>query len=64
MWFLGQQAAVKQNCPEPFLGTFSYVYNDGSSTTCGTPEWDGCSDRQAMTFNLATCPTKIAYSSR
>ncbi|XP_078324037.1 uncharacterized protein LOC144622549 [Crassostrea virginica] len=53
-----------QNCPTPFLGTFNYSLNDGSSTFCdGTSIWDVCSDRTQMVVNYTLCSTKQFYSS-
>ncbi|XP_048778216.2 uncharacterized protein LOC125681965 [Ostrea edulis] len=59
----GQLSSVKQYCPTPFLGTFAYTHNDGSSDTCGTGSvWDVCTDRQVMTVNYTQCSTKQYYS--
>ncbi|XP_078324131.1 uncharacterized protein LOC111125499 isoform X3 [Crassostrea virginica] len=53
-----------QNCPTPFLGTFNYSFNDGSSTFCdGTSMWDVCTDRTQMVVNYTLCSTKQFYSS-
>ncbi|XP_078323053.1 uncharacterized protein LOC111125513 [Crassostrea virginica] len=59
----GQLSDVKQYFPTPFLGTFAYTHNDGSSTTCGTGSvWDVCADRKIMTVNYTQCATKQFYS--
>ncbi|XP_078324139.1 uncharacterized protein LOC144622557 [Crassostrea virginica] len=53
-----------QNCPTPFLGSFNYSLNDGSSTFCdGTSMWDVCSDRTQMVVNYTLCSIKQFYSS-
>ncbi|XP_078324120.1 uncharacterized protein LOC111125508 [Crassostrea virginica] len=53
-----------QNCPTPFLGTFNYSFNDGSSTFCnGTSMWDVCTDRTQMVVNYTFCSTKQFFSS-
>ncbi|XP_062571983.1 uncharacterized protein LOC134233939, partial [Saccostrea cucullata] len=53
-----------QNCPTPFLGSFNYTFNDGSTTYCdGTSVWDVCSDRTQMVVNYTLCSTQQFYSS-
>ena len=62
---LGNIQNAAQNCPTPFLGTFNYSLNDGSSTFCdGTSMWDVCTDRTQMVVNYTLCSTKQFYSSR
>ncbi|XP_061164078.1 uncharacterized protein LOC133173153 [Saccostrea echinata] len=52
-----------QNCPTPFLGSFNYTFNDGSTTYCdGTSVWDVCSDRTQMVVNYTLCSTQQFYS--
>ncbi|XP_021351250.1 neurogenic locus notch homolog protein 1-like [Mizuhopecten yessoensis] len=59
----GYETNSKQTCTTPFLGTFTYQYNDGSSTSCGTgSEWDVCSDTSMMTFNYSKCSTNVAFT--
>nr|XP_019921516.2 uncharacterized protein LOC105325274 isoform X4 [Crassostrea gigas] len=58
-----QTSAAKVYFPTPFLGTFAYTHNDGSSTTCGSGSvWDVCTDRQIMTVNYTQCATKQFFS--
>lgn len=62
---LGYIANVTQNCPTPFLGSFIYSFNDGSSTYCDeTGVWDVCSDRTQIVVNYTMCSAKQFYSSR
>ncbi|XP_033729075.1 neurogenic locus notch homolog protein 2-like isoform X3 [Pecten maximus] len=59
----GYETSSKLTCASPFLGTFTYQYTDGSSTSCGTgSEWDVCSDNSMMTFNYSKCSTKVAFT--
>ncbi|KAK3097990.1 hypothetical protein FSP39_015096 [Pinctada imbricata] len=59
----GYVEQVKQWCPIPLLGTFSYVHNDGSSGTCGTGSvLDVCSSWTTMLFNYTQCSTVQAFS--
>nr|XP_022325130.1 uncharacterized protein LOC111125510 [Crassostrea virginica] len=52
-----------QNCPTPFLGSFHYSYNDGSSTFCdGMSMWEVCTDQTQMVVNYNLCSTKQFYS--
>ena len=62
---LGYIQNATQYCPTPFLGSFNYSLNDGSSTFCdGTSMWDVCTDRTQMVVNYTLCSTKQFYSSR
>ncbi|KAK3599522.1 hypothetical protein CHS0354_006651 [Potamilus streckersoni] len=58
-------SSVKVTCPTPFLGTFSYSYNDGSSSLCGAgnEHLDVCTDRQSMYINKTVCKANVGYSS-
>uniref|UniRef100_A0A8W8LEP0 DUF7042 domain-containing protein n=1 Tax=Magallana gigas TaxID=29159 RepID=A0A8W8LEP0_MAGGI len=59
----GYVANATQTCPTPFLGSFNYSFNDGSTTYCdGTSVWDVCSDRTQMVVNYTLCSTTQFYS--
>lgn len=59
----GYIANATQNCPSPFLGSFNYSFNDGSTTHCdGTSVWDVCSDRTQMVVNYTLCLTTQFFS--
>lgn len=60
----GYIANATQNCPTPFLGSFNYSFNDGSTTYCDdTSVWDVCSDRTQMVINTTLCSRPQFYSS-
>ncbi|KAJ8298108.1 hypothetical protein KUTeg_024639 [Tegillarca granosa] len=59
----GEIINVKQQCPPPFLGTFTYTYNDGSSHCGSNSSWDVCSTKNTMTFDYTACSTKVAFTS-
>ena len=62
----GHETDVKQWCPIPMRGTFTYIHNDGTTNKCGAavglsgltlcPQWS------TMTFNYSLCPTVQAFS--
>ncbi|OWF37249.1 uncharacterized protein LOC110440401 [Mizuhopecten yessoensis] len=58
----GQISAVKEQCPDIFLGTFGFSFND-SDCTNNTGSLDVCTDLNTMTFNYSVCSTVQAYSS-
>ena len=62
-WKLGYLQNATQNCPIPFLGSFVYSFDDGSSTSCDCASmW--VTDRTQMVVNYTLCSTKQFYSSK
>ncbi|XP_061164536.1 uncharacterized protein LOC133173571 [Saccostrea echinata] len=54
---------VKQWCPVPLLGKFTYQHNDGSSVTCSSSsDVRVCPDWTTMTFNYSLCSTVQSFS--
>lgn len=66
--FLLQSGYMKnaaQNCPTPFIGSFNYVFNNGSSTYCDDASvWDVCSNPTQMVVKYTLCSTTQFYSSK
>ncbi|XP_048778341.2 uncharacterized protein LOC125682012 [Ostrea edulis] len=59
----GNLTATKQYCADPFLGTFTYSHNTGSTETCGSnSQVDVCEDRTTMKFNYSLCSTEQGFS--
>ncbi|XP_069130112.1 enolase-phosphatase E1-like [Argopecten irradians] len=58
----GQIESVKEQCPDIFLGTFAFSFNE-SDCANSTGSLNVCSDLDTMTFNYTTCSTQQAYSS-
>lgn len=62
---LGYIQSAKRSCPIPFLGSFNYSLNDGSTTFCGsTSVWDVCIDQTEIVVNYTLCPKQQFYSGR
>lgn len=62
---LGYIQSAKRSCPTPFLGSFNYSLNDGSTTFCGsTSVWDVCIDQTEIVVNYTLCPKQQFYSGR
>jgi hypothetical protein len=57
---------VKDWCPVPLLGNFTYSHNDGSTTTCGalTSNLNVCPSWTTMTYNYTQCSTIQAFSGK
>lgn len=63
--FVGYENSVKQWCPIPLLGTFTYIHNDGSTSTCNSNSGlSVCPSWTTMTFDYTKCSTVQAFSSR
>lgn len=61
---LGYETSVKQWCPVPLRATFTYIHNDGSTSTCGGgSSLSLCPDWSTMTFDYSLCSTEQAFSS-
>ncbi|XP_033743040.1 uncharacterized protein LOC117329282 isoform X2 [Pecten maximus] len=58
----GQISSVKQQCPDIFLGTFGFSFNE-SDCANNTGSLDVCSDLNTLSFNYSDCNTQQAYSS-
>nr|XP_022322382.1 uncharacterized protein LOC111123938 isoform X5 [Crassostrea virginica] len=59
----GQESAVKQWCPGPLRGAFSYSHNDGASVTCSaSSDLSVCPDWTILTFDYSQCTTIQAFS--
>ncbi|KAJ8298110.1 hypothetical protein KUTeg_024641, partial [Tegillarca granosa] len=59
----GYEANVKQTCPTPLQGVFSYTSNDGSTSSCGSgSQVDVCTSTDTMTYDYTKCSTVQAYS--
>ncbi|XP_052719398.1 uncharacterized protein LOC128191368 [Crassostrea angulata] len=59
----GYIQSAKRSCPIPFLGSFNYSLNDGSTTFCGsTSVWDVCIDQTEIVVNYTLCPKQQFYS--
>ncbi|XP_061164537.1 uncharacterized protein LOC133173572 [Saccostrea echinata] len=60
----GYESSVKQWCPIPLLGNFTYTHNDGTTTTCsGNSGLTVCPSWTTMEFDYSKCPTIQAFSS-
>lgn len=61
--FAGYESSVKQWCPIPLLGTFSYTHDTGSVTTCGAGSVvSACPDWTDLRFNYSQCSTTQVFS--
>nr|XP_034301244.1 uncharacterized protein LOC105330858 isoform X2 [Crassostrea gigas] len=59
----GYETSVKQWCPVPLRATFTYVHNDGATSTCGGgSSLSLCPDWSTMTFDYNLCSTEQAFS--
>lgn len=59
----GYESSVKQWCPIPLLGTFSYTHDTGSVTTCGAGSVvSACPDWTELKFNYSQCSTTQVFS--
>lgn len=59
----GYESSVKQWCPIPLLGTFSYTHDTGTVTSCGTGSVvSACPDWTDLRFNYTQCPTTQVFS--
>lgn len=62
--FAGKEDEVKQWCPIPMLGAFTYSHNDGSTVTCAANSLlNVCDAWTTMTFDYAKCSTVQGFSS-
>lgn len=58
----GSETSAMTTCPSLLLGSFRYIYYDGS-THCGSgSEWDGCTDSSRVKVNYTLCSRTVAYS--
>lgn len=61
--FAGYESSVKQWCPIPLLGTFSYTHDTGSVTTCGAGSVvSACPDWTELKFDYSQCSTTQVFS--
>lgn len=58
----GALASVKIQCPDTFLGKFSYSMDDNTDCVNKTGSLDVCTDLYTMTLNYTACATNVAYS--
>lgn len=59
----GYTNEVKQWCPVPLLGKFTYQHHDGPTTTCSSSsDLRVCPDWTTMAFNYSLCSTTQAFS--
>ncbi|XP_078324582.1 uncharacterized protein LOC144622621 [Crassostrea virginica] len=60
----GYEQSVKQWCPIPLLGAFTYNHTDGTTTTCsGNSGLTVCPSWTTMKFDYTKCSTVQAFSS-
>ncbi|XP_078324224.1 uncharacterized protein LOC144622567 [Crassostrea virginica] len=59
----GFESSVVQWCPTSLLGRFTYVHNDGATSSCASSsELHVCPTWTRMTFDYTKCATKQAFS--
>ena len=63
--YVGYEQSVKQWCPIPLLGAFTYNHTDGATTTCsGNSGLSVCPSWTTMKFDYMKCSTVQAFSSK